>query len=221
MTKKISTSEVEDNFTDELKNNFDLVNEHEDVIPHVSIWKSILDFQNEVPALCKNTQGYGYKYVDLAEIINTIRPILAKHGLGFIQPLRDNGVIETIIFHYPSSQQISSQVQMPMGIQLKGMNDFQVYGNAISYFRRYSLSTILGLVTDKDNDSAGEQTPKKTYERTVTPPITIRPKIDNDRLSEALKAIDNGNYTFEKLKDQFTLTDEQIKIAELSFKLKK
>ena len=42
MTKKITTSEVEDNFADELKKNFDSVNEHEDAIPHVSIWKSIL-----------------------------------------------------------------------------------------------------------------------------------------------------------------------------------
>ena len=41
------------------------------------------------------------------------------------------------------------------------MNDFQVLGSAITYVRRYSLSTILGLVTDKDTDGSGDQEGKK------------------------------------------------------------
>jgi hypothetical protein len=38
------------------------------------------------------------------------------------------------------------------------MNDFQVLGSAITYIRRYALSSALGLVTDKDTDASGEQT---------------------------------------------------------------
>lgn len=41
------------------------------------------------------------------------------------------------------------------------MNDFQVLGSAITYLRRYAISAILGLVTDKDTDASGEQVEKK------------------------------------------------------------
>jgi hypothetical protein len=36
------------------------------------------------------------------------------------------------------------------------MNDYQAYGSGITYYRRYALSSMLGLVTDKDTDAAGE-----------------------------------------------------------------
>ena len=49
---------------------------------------------------------------------------------------------------------------------LKGQNDFQVLGSAITYLRRYSLSSILGLVTDEDADAAGEQ--EALRQRTAT-----------------------------------------------------
>jgi hypothetical protein len=48
-------------------------------------------------------------------------------------------------------------VRIPQGVQLKGMNDFQVLGSAITYLRRYSLSAALGLITDVDTDASGEQ----------------------------------------------------------------
>ena len=33
------------------------------------------------------------------------------------------------------------------------MNTFQIMGSAITYYRRYSLSAALGLITDKDIDA--------------------------------------------------------------------
>ena len=81
------------------------------------------------------------------------------------------------------------------------MNEFQVLGSAITYLRRYSLSSMLGLVTDKDTDASGEQ-------------IKVEPKkplIDNKRFEEALVAIQNGKYTVDQLKNGFELTEVQIK----------
>ena len=37
------------------------------------------------------------------------------------------------------------------------MNDYQAYGSGVTYFRRYALSSMLGLITDKDIDAAGTQ----------------------------------------------------------------
>lgn len=123
------------------------------------IYEAISEFQKEVPIIHKNTQGYSYSYADLPAIFEKINPLLKKHGLGFTQLLNGTN-LDTIIFHVESGESITSSVTIPYGVQLKGMNEFQVLGSAITYLRRYSLSAALGLITDIDNDAAGEQ-PKK------------------------------------------------------------
>lgn len=121
-----------------------------------NIYKALAMFQQEVPVIHKGTKGYGYSYADLPAIFEVINPLMAKHGLGFTQLLGDNQ-ITTIIFHFESGEEIESTMVIPSDVSLKGMNQFQVMGSAITYYRRYSLSAILGLVTDVDNDAHGEQ----------------------------------------------------------------
>jgi len=121
-----------------------------------SLFKSLAAFQQEVPVIHKETKGYGYSYADLPTIFDKINPLLAKHNLGFTQPIMGN-CVKTIIFQTETGETIESLTEIPQGVQLKGMNDFQVLGSAITYIRRYALSSILGLVTDKDTDAAGEQ----------------------------------------------------------------
>jgi len=48
-----------------------------------NIYKALANFQQEVPVLLKDTDGYGYKYVKLEHIIAQIKPVLKKHHLGF------------------------------------------------------------------------------------------------------------------------------------------
>lgn len=131
-----------------------------------NLYKALAAFQQEVPVIHKGTQGYGYSYADLPAIFNIINPLMKKHGLGFTQMMTDNG-LATTIFHCESGENFSSVAAIPQGVQLKGMNDFQVLGSAITYIRRYALSSALGLVTDKDTDASGEQTsaPRQTYSK--------------------------------------------------------
>lgn len=121
-----------------------------------AIYKALSDFQQEVPNIYKNASGYGYKFADLGEINDIIKPIMKKHGLGYIQPL-DGENIKTIVFHIESGESIESVTHIPQGVQLAKMNEFQVLGSAITYLRRYSLSSLLGLITDEDADAAGVQ----------------------------------------------------------------
>jgi len=118
-----------------------------------NIYKALADFQRECPAILKETEGYGYQYADLPAIHETIMPLLKKHGLGFTQLLQGDA-IETIVFHVESGEELKSLTNIPQGVELKGMNKFQVLGSAITYLRRYSLSSVLGLITDKDTDGA-------------------------------------------------------------------
>jgi hypothetical protein len=163
--------------------------------------KSLAAFQQEVKVIHKATQGYGYSYSDLPKIFSEINPLLQKHGLGFTQLINTKeGVnyLATVVFHVESGEQIESNCMIPY-VQLKGMNDFQSFGSGVTYFRRYCLSSILGLVTDKDTDASGEQEkPKKET-------------LDNKRFTDALKAINEGKITIEKLKEKFQLSEAQEK----------
>lgn len=122
------------------------------------LFKSLSNFQQECPVIHKGTQGYGYSYADLPAILEIINPLLRKHGLGFTQ-LIHGSTIKTVVFHVESGENVESYIDIPQGVSLKGMNEFQVLGSAITYLRRYSLSSALGIVTDKDTDAAGEQAP--------------------------------------------------------------
>jgi hypothetical protein len=121
-----------------------------------NLYKVLADFQQEVPVIHKSTSGFNYTYADLPAIFEVINPLLKKHGLGFYQAV--NGTqIKTVVFHIESGETIESNTDIPQNVSLNKMNDFQVLGSAITYLRRYAISAMLGLVTDKDNDASGEQ----------------------------------------------------------------
>lgn len=153
-----------------------------------NLFKKIAAFQQEVPVIHKGTQGYGYSYADLPTIFEKINPLMKKHGLGFTQ-LLSGSAIKTIIFDVESGESIESIADIPQGVILKGMNDFQVLGSAITYIRRYALSAALGLVTDVDTDAAGEQVKneKKEY------PEDNRPWLSEKALSQVLDRIATGD----------------------------
>ena len=167
-----------------------------------NLFKSLASFQQEVPVIHKATQGYGYSYADLPKIFEVINPLLQKHGLGFTQTLNTKEgttYLCTTVFHVESGECLDSMVEIPQ-VALKGMNDYQSFGSGVTYFRRYALSSALGLVTDKDTDASGEQIKPK------------KPKIDNDRLMKAIAAVKAGNYELADIPLNFDLTNEQIEI---------
>jgi hypothetical protein len=170
-----------------------------------NLFKAIADFQQEVPTIHKGTKGYGYTYADLPTIFEKINPLLKKHGLGFMQNLQsEEGInyLETIIFHVESGESINNMVMIPE-VTLKGMNDYQSFGAGCSYFRRYALSSSLGLVTDIDTDASGEQI-KKVKKAGLT----------DNQFNKAVQAIADGTYTKEELIQKFELTSKQLKTIE-------
>lgn len=154
-----------------------------------NLFKSLANFQQEVPVLLKATQGYGYTYTELSDIMKTINPLLKKHGLGFTQEIEGTS-IKTTIFHAESGEFRESSADIPQGVELKGMNQFQVMGSAITYIRRYALSSALGLVTDKDTDAGGEQ--KKTEAKPLNIPV-LKGKIIACKDLKELSAIYNSD----------------------------
>jgi len=171
-----------------------------------NLFKALANFQQEVPVIHKGTTGYGYSYADLPAIFEIINPLLKKHGLGFTQAVWQD-YIETTVFHYESGEFLKSNTSIPQGVQLKGMNEFQVLGSAITYIRRYALSSILGLVTDKDTDAAGEQIKKETPKVKATEEV----------VRAMIKAIGEGKKDeVAKRKANYTFTEAQEKALQIA-----
>lgn len=166
-----------------------------------NLFKALAAFQQEVPAIHEGTKGHHYTYSDLKTIFKVINPILKKNGLGFTQ-LLENETIKTIIFHIESGETIESSTSIPQGIKLGSMNTFQVLGSAITYYRRYSLSAALGLVTDVDSDATGEE-PKSE-------PKAL-PKITADAYQKAVKAISDKKVTLDQIKAKYSISQAQEK----------
>jgi len=125
----------------------------------VQLFKNLAAFQQECPVIHKGTQGFNYTYADLSQILTVINPLLKKHNLGFTQLIMEDK-IKTILFETKNGEFIESFISIPQNVKLNKMNEFQVLGSAITYLRRYALSSILGIVTDKDTDASGEQQTK-------------------------------------------------------------
>jgi len=88
------------------------------------------------------------KYADLAEILNTVRPVFSANGIAIVQtPTFESGVasVETMLCH-ESGEFISSICSSPISKQ-----DAQGIGSAITYLRRYSLAAMCGIAQEDDD----------------------------------------------------------------------
>jgi hypothetical protein len=129
-------------------------------------------------------------YADINSIIDTVEPILLDHGLLLIQPVKEDKVY-TIIIDIETEEYVESFMQLPV------ITDAQKLGGAITYFRRYTLVSLLSLQAVDDDGHEASRAPK------------AKPTLTPDRFNSALKAIQEGRYTAEELRATYSLTKEQ------------
>lgn len=129
---------------------------------------------NEVPNFVTDETAQAgnrtYKYLNLATILKTIKPVFEKHGLAFNQRVTFSnkgearqviGTVETIIF---DSEEQMVACSYPFFVT----GDPQQVGSAITYARRYSLYAVLGIFPDKDDDGAYAKQRYETADRAIS-----------------------------------------------------
>ncbi|MDF2612822.1 MAG: hypothetical protein K0S71_608 [Clostridia bacterium] len=119
-----------------------------------NIAEAIVKFQSEAETLKRTSANPFFKstYTTLEDIVGSIRPILAKHGLSFLQ--NTNGTmngdvisVSTMLLH-ETGEFIEFE---PLQIKISG--NVQQSMATVTYLRRYSLQCALGIVTtDEDDD---------------------------------------------------------------------
>jgi hypothetical protein len=97
---------------------------------------------------------YTFSYAPLESIICAVRPALAANNLFITQALTSidgNDFIETTLVH-ASGEFLQNLV--PVLVQEQGP---QAYGSAITYARRYGVTTLLCIVAEDDDDANGAE----------------------------------------------------------------
>jgi hypothetical protein len=103
----------------------------------------------EMPGVERDGRSNFGSYTTLGKLVATIRPVLAKHGLFFVQQpeMRDDGVgIKTTVHSSDGGVIDCGCVFVPAG-----KANAHGIGSAITYAKRYGLAAAFG-VSDLDDD---------------------------------------------------------------------
>lgn len=111
------------------------------------ISQALIKFQSKVAAVPKTAKNpfFNSKYADLAKIWECIQPLLTECDLAVIQTGNPEGMTTTVL--HSSGQYIGGTWK----IISKNAADPQAYGSGITYMRRYSLCSLLGVTTEDDD----------------------------------------------------------------------
>lgn len=125
------------------------------------IYKKIAAAKKEIGAISKDTTNdfFKAKYYDINKLIEIVEPELEKQGLLLLQPIFDGKVITRII-DIKTGEELKSEMELPK------QDNPQKIGSAITYYRRYTLASLLALQAEDDdgNNAAKPEPPKKPTE---------------------------------------------------------
>lgn len=103
----------------------------------------------EVKVPTAGGSSYSFRYATLAAIMDAVRKPLADNGLALVQIPKVSAEVVTVTTRllHVSGESLESEVRIPLG-----KRDAQGVGAAITYARRYGLSSLLGIATEEENE---------------------------------------------------------------------
>jgi hypothetical protein len=159
------------------------------------LFAAIAKAQSEVENATKGSTNphFKSKYADLAEVLNTVRPTFAKHGLSLLQSTAFEGslVSVTTVVAHESGGHVSSVASC-----VPAKSDAQGIGAATTYLRRYGLAAMTG-VAQEDDDGTGASHNREPVPVTEARKSSAQAKRDGDW--EALKQEVDACATLEEL----------------------
>lgn len=147
------------------------------------LFAALAKAQSEVENATKGSVNPHFKnrYADLAEVLNTVRPVFAKYGLSIIQaPSFDGSMasVTTTIGHASGGYVTSVASCVP------GKSDAQQIGSATTYLRRYALAAMCGIAQEDDDGNS-----VRHEEKPAELPVAVTKAIAAAESLDALRAL--------------------------------
>ena len=136
-----------------------------EVAGHSSIDKlaaALVAAQRELsnPPKTRTAKGtkWSYKYADLADVTDVVRPVLSKHGLAMLHLMQPSGTGYVLVARllHESGQMMDSTYPVPAGLAAQDL------GSWLTYMRRYSTCNMAFVAGETDED--GEATTQAQME---------------------------------------------------------
>lgn len=137
-----------------------------------NLWQKLSKIQSMKIDIVKDKAAHGYSYATLDQIMDLMGPILHENGLVVYHTTDYDKEIsmqylETTIKDIDNPEDLlTSKTYLDSTIVLPNQNKVMVIGSMITYFRRYHVTSMLGLTTETDNDAGGSK-PGKQVSRSV------------------------------------------------------
>ncbi len=129
----------------------------------MSIYKKLFEAKKEIGKISKDSSNpfFKSKYFDINALLEHVEPILQKHSLLLLQPIKEGKVITELI-DFETGEKVTSEITLPQ------LNDPQKLGSCVSYYRRYTAQSLIGLQsTDDDANLASSNTPQAPVKTTI------------------------------------------------------
>lgn len=156
------------------------------------LFAALAKAQGEVENATKGSVNphFRSKYADLAEVLNTIRPVFAEHGLSFLQSTAFDGAMVHVhsVLAHESGGLISSIASC-----VPAKTDAQGVGAATTYLRRYSAAAMAGIAQEDDDGQAAAHNSKPAEVSAPQMPPAMRAKLKKtaDYIKEAIARDDD------------------------------
>jgi hypothetical protein len=154
-----------------------------------NIYHKIFALRNEIGSISKDSDNpfFRSKYFDINKLIKQIDPLLEKHKLCLIQPIID-GFVKSVIVDLDGGS-IESSLKLTEGL------DAQKKGSEITYYRRYTLTSLLGLQAEDDDGNAAKKKGKDWL-------------VKKEDITNCENAILSGKFTIEDIQSKWNMTKE-------------
>ena len=162
-----------------------------------NINEKLFKLQQEIGTISKdaNNPFYKSKYFDINSLIKQLQPLLKKNRLLLLQPIEEDMVYSKLICVDGSGGVISA-------LKLPDINDPQKLGSAITYYRRYTLASLLGLQSVDDDANLTIGSSKS--------PANDLPWLNRGttNFSKVVKALKSGDFKIEDVLKKYRLSVE-------------
>ena len=179
----------------------------------MQVYKAINAVQAELATIGivkdkRNSQGAGYNFRGIDDVYNAIAPLLAKHGLCILPRVltrecverqsKNGGALFYITveaeFDFVSSEDGTKHTVKTFGEAMDSGD--KATNKAMSAAYKYACFQAFSIPTE-----AKEDADYQTHE--------VKPTLTNARFAQAVERIKEGKYTTDKLRETFSLTQEQ------------
>tara|TARA_R100000781_G_scaffold60273_2_gene38525 strand:- start:6907 stop:7431 length:525 start_codon:yes stop_codon:yes gene_type:complete len=160
-----------------------------------TINEKLFELQNEIGTISKDTKNpfYKSKYFDINSLIKQLQPLLKKYRLLLQQPIEENMVVSKLICLDEGGASLSY-------LKLPEITDPQKIGSCITYYRRYTLASLLGLQAVDDDGNLASHNPPKPSKPTLN--------VNTKEYENVLDAMLNRNVSIKEVSNHYILTKE-------------